>query len=76
MALGAAVIACFLSLLPDHVIAHRFEPVSAEVTTVVCEWLFPPSAVADYDLSDTVEFFHRVAPMPPRAGSGQAPGLR
>jgi Rieske 2Fe-2S family protein len=51
---------CFLSLLPDHVIAHRFEPVSAEVTTVVCEWLFPPSTVAGYDLSDTVELFHRV----------------
>lgn len=51
---------CFLSLLPDHVIVHRFEPVSAEVTRVVCEWLFPPSTVADYDLSDTVELFHRV----------------
>jgi glycine betaine catabolism A len=51
---------CFLSLLPDHVIAHRFEPVSAEVTKVVCEWLFPPSTVAGYDLSDTVELFHRV----------------
>ena len=33
---------CFLSLLPDHVIVHRFEPVSPELTTVVCEWLFPP----------------------------------
>jgi phenylpropionate dioxygenase-like ring-hydroxylating dioxygenase large terminal subunit len=41
---------CFLSLLPDHVIAHRFEPVSTEVTKVVCEWLFPPSTVAGYDL--------------------------
>ena len=51
---------CFLSLLPDHVIVHRFEPVSAEVTTVVCEWLFPPSTVAGYDLDDTVEFFHKV----------------
>jgi Rieske 2Fe-2S family protein len=51
---------CFLSLLPDHVIAHRFEPAGPELTTVVCEWLFPPSTVAGYDLSDTVEFFHRV----------------
>jgi len=51
---------CFLSLLPDHAIVHRFEPVSAEVTRVVCEWLFPPSTVAEHDLSDTVEFFHRV----------------
>ena len=51
---------CFLSLLPDHVIVHRFEPVGPELTTVVCEWLFPPSTVAGYDLGDTVEFFHRV----------------
>ena len=52
---------CFLSLLPDHVIAHRFEPVSAGGHQAsVCEWLFPPSTVAGYDLSDTVELFHRV----------------
>ncbi len=51
---------CFLSLLPDHVIAHRFQPVSPELTTVVCEWLFPPGTVAGYDLDDTVELFHRV----------------
>jgi Rieske 2Fe-2S family protein len=51
---------CFLSLLPDHVIVHRFQPVSPEVTTVVCEWLFPPQTVAAHDLRDTVELFHRV----------------
>jgi glycine betaine catabolism A len=51
---------CFLSLLPDHVIAHRFHPVSPELTTVVCEWLFPPETVAAHDLGDTVELFHRV----------------
>jgi len=51
---------CFLSLLPDHVIAHRFEPVSPELTTVVCEWLFPPGTAAGHDLGDTVELFHRV----------------
>ena len=51
---------CFLSLLPDHVIAHRFEPVGPELTTVVCEWLFPPETVAAHDLSDAVELFHRV----------------
>ena len=51
---------CFLSLLPDHVIVHRFEPVSPELTTVVCEWLFPPETVAAHDIDDTVELFHRV----------------
>jgi glycine betaine catabolism A len=51
---------CFLSLLPDHVIAHRFEPVSPEVTKVVCEWLFPPETVAAYDIGDAAELFHRV----------------
>ncbi|MEP7025801.1 MAG: SRPBCC family protein [Actinomycetota bacterium] len=51
---------CFLSLLPDHVIVHRFEAVSPELTTVVCEWLFPPETVAAHDTSDTVELFHRV----------------
>jgi glycine betaine catabolism A len=51
---------CFLSLLPDHVIVHRFQPVSPELTTVVCEWLSPPETVAAHDLDDTVELFHRV----------------
>jgi Rieske 2Fe-2S family protein len=51
---------CFLSLLPDHVIVHRFEPVGPELTKVVCEWLFPPETVADHDIGDTVELFHRV----------------
>jgi glycine betaine catabolism A len=51
---------CFLSLLPDHVIVHRFHPVGPELTTVVCEWLFPPETVAAHDLDDTVELFHRV----------------
>jgi glycine betaine catabolism A len=51
---------CFLSLLPDHVIAHRFEPVSPELTKVVCEWLSPAETVAAHDIDDTVELFHRV----------------
>jgi Rieske 2Fe-2S family protein len=51
---------CFLSLLPDHVIVHRFQPTGPELTTVTCEWLFPPETVAAYDVSDTVELFHRV----------------
>jgi Rieske 2Fe-2S family protein len=51
---------CFLSLLPDHVIVHRFHPVGPELTTVVCEWLFPRETVAGHDIEDTVELFHRV----------------
>jgi Rieske 2Fe-2S family protein len=52
---------CFISLLPDHAIVHRFEVVSTEVTRVVCEWLFPPETLeGKYDLTDTVELFHRV----------------
>jgi Rieske 2Fe-2S family protein len=51
---------CLLSLLPDHVIVHRFQPAGPELTTVTCEWLFPPETVAAYDVSDTVELFHRV----------------
>ena len=51
---------CFLSLLPDHIILHRFEPVSPELTTVVCEWLFPPETVATYDIGDTIELFDLV----------------
>jgi len=53
---------CFLSLLPDHVVLHRFEPVSPSRTKVVCEWLFTKESVEDpgFDPADTVELFHRV----------------
>jgi Rieske 2Fe-2S family protein len=51
---------CFLSLLPDHVIVHRFQPVAPDLTTVTCEWLFPPETIAGYDVADTVELFHLV----------------
>ncbi len=51
---------CFLSLLPDHVIVHRFQPVGPELTTVTCEWLFPAETIAGYDVADTVDLFHRV----------------
>ncbi|MEO8422776.1 MAG: aromatic ring-hydroxylating dioxygenase subunit alpha [Actinomycetota bacterium] len=33
-----------VSLHPDYVMAHRFEPISATQTKVECEWLFPPEA--------------------------------
>jgi Rieske 2Fe-2S family protein len=51
---------CFLSLLPDHVIVHRFQPAGPELTTVTCEWLFPPETIARYDVADTVALFHLV----------------
>ncbi len=37
---------CAISLLPDHVIVHRFEMLGPETTRVVCEWLFPPETLA------------------------------
>jgi Rieske 2Fe-2S family protein len=53
---------CFVSLLPDHVIVHRFDPVAPDRTLVTCDWLFPAELVASdgFDASDTVELFHRV----------------
>ena len=67
---------CFLSLLPDHVVAHRFEMIAPEATKVVCEWLFPPETVAGYDLSDTVELFHRVNVQDFAASESCQPNMR
>jgi Rieske 2Fe-2S family protein len=33
-----------ISLHPDYVMAHRFEPISPTQTKVECQWLFPPEA--------------------------------
>lgn len=53
---------CFISLLPDHVIVHKFHPIGPDRTKVVCDWLFPSDvASADgFDPADSVELFHRV----------------
>jgi Rieske 2Fe-2S family protein len=53
---------CFLSLVSDHVIVHRFEPVAADRTRAVCEWLFPADTLASgrYDVSDAVALFAKV----------------
>jgi Rieske 2Fe-2S family protein len=67
---------CFLSLLPDHVIAHRFQPEGPEVTTVTCEWLFPPETLASCDIDDTVELFHRVNVQDFEATEGCQPNMR
>ncbi len=34
-----------LSLRPDHVVAHRLEPLSPGLTSVESRWLFPPEAL-------------------------------
>jgi glycine betaine catabolism A len=53
---------CFLSLVSDHVIVHRFEPVAPDRTLAVCEWLFPAQTLeaARYDVADAVALFSKV----------------
>jgi Rieske 2Fe-2S family protein len=52
---------CFLSLLSDHVIVHRFEPVAPDRTLAVCEWLFPAQTLeAGHDVADAVALFSKV----------------
>jgi Rieske 2Fe-2S family protein len=49
------------NLVGDHAIIHRIIPLAVDRTTVVCEWLFSPEALAaEADLEPTVELFHRV----------------
>lgn len=69
---------CFVSLLPDHVIVHRFSPVSAEETVVECDWLFDASVAAapGFDPADTVEIFHRVNQQDFAAVEGCQPNMR
>ncbi len=40
-----------ISLHPDYVMTHRFEPVAAGETRVECQWLFPPEATELEDFS-------------------------
>jgi Rieske 2Fe-2S family protein len=52
---------CFLSLVSDHVIVHRFEPVAPDRTLAVCEWLFPAQTLAaGHDVTDAVALFGKV----------------
>jgi glycine betaine catabolism A len=48
-----------ISLHPDYVMTHRFEPVSPGETKVECLWLFPPEARErpDFDPAYAVEFW-------------------
>jgi Rieske 2Fe-2S family protein len=51
-----------LSLSADHVAAFTVWPVSADATTVVCDFLFHPAeiAAAGFDPSDAVDFWDTV----------------
>jgi glycine betaine catabolism A len=53
---------CFISLVSDHAIVHRFEPVTPDRTLAVCEWLFPAGTLeaGRYDTADAVALFGRV----------------
>ena len=57
----------FLSLHPDYVMVHRLEPLAADRTRVVCEWLFHPDAMRQPDFApdDAVGLL----------GHDQSPGL-
>ncbi len=48
-----------LSVHPDYVMTHVLDPVTAGVTRVLCQWLFPPEAVrgTDFDPSYAVDFW-------------------
>lgn len=49
----------FLNLLPDHAVLHTLWPQGPDRTTIVCDWLFHPDAIArpDFDPRDAVELF-------------------
>lgn len=51
-----------LNLFPDHVIAQYVFPQSVDSTRVVCDWLFPKSALGapGFDPGGFVELFDRV----------------
>ena len=52
----------FVNLHPDYVLIHRLEPLAADRTRVVCDWLFAPEVVDSpgFDPSDAVEFWDLV----------------
>lgn len=51
----------FVNLFDDHVVLHRFTPLAADRTEVICDWLFAPEALAEHpDLEPTVDLFDRV----------------
>ena len=49
----------FLSIHPDYLLVHRLVPVGPDRTTVICDWLFEASTMAEpgFDPSDEVAFW-------------------
>lgn len=49
----------FVSLHPDYVLVHRAQPLGAERTRIVCDWLFHPQAIAapGFDPRPAIEFW-------------------
>lgn len=49
----------FLSFHPDYLLVHRIEPLAADKTRVICEFLFHPDATnrPGFDPTDAVEFW-------------------
>jgi Rieske 2Fe-2S family protein len=51
----------FINLIGDHAIVHHIIPLAPDRTTVICQWLFHPDALAaGADIDPTVELFDRV----------------
>ncbi|HWE60197.1 MAG TPA: aromatic ring-hydroxylating dioxygenase subunit alpha [Chloroflexota bacterium] len=52
----------FMNLHPDYVLTHVMQPLAADRTRIVCNWLFEPETMArpDFDPSDAVEFWDLV----------------
>jgi phenylpropionate dioxygenase-like ring-hydroxylating dioxygenase large terminal subunit len=48
-----------ISAHPDYVMTHTLEPLAADRTRIVCQWLFPPEALAlpGFDPSYAVDFW-------------------
>jgi glycine betaine catabolism A len=51
-----------LAFHPDYVLTHRLDPLSADRTTVVCEWLVPPDVAArpGWSPAEAVAFWDEV----------------
>jgi Rieske 2Fe-2S family protein len=49
----------FLSIHPDYLLVHRLVPVAPDRTTIICDWLFEATTMADpaFDPSDAVAFW-------------------
>lgn len=52
----------FLNLHPDYVVIHRLQPLAADRTRIVCDWLFDAAVAAspDFDAADAVQFWDLV----------------